>query len=253
MSFETIQVSNPAEKILQVTLNRPRQFNALNKQTMLELKDALNLSFEVLILTGSGRSFCFGADFTEFQNRQDLPALLDLFQSLILDLYHHPKITIACLNGFATGAGLDLALASDFRFAAEKIKLGEAYISMGLVSDGGGSFTLPRLVGIACAMEMFLTGEAVTAEDAMRMGFVNKVCSQADLMPRTLEFANQLLSKPATARTHIKRLLKNPSPTLQEALNKEWAAQLLCFDDPDHLRLAEEFNAKTQRHKEKKD
>jgi len=257
LNFETIQESNPSEKVLQVTLNRPRQFNALNRQMMLELKSAVQEfterpEQECLILTGAGRAFCFGADFAEFQNRTALPDLLDLFQGLILDLYDCQKTTIACVNGFATGAGLDLALACDFRVAVEKTKLGEAYISMGLVSDGGGSFLLPRLIGPARAMEMFLTGDAVVAEEAMAMGFVNQVYPQSDLMAGAIEFANRLVSKPAMARSQLKKLLKTPASNLRDALRNERAAQLLCFEDPDHLRLAEEFNAKAQRRKENK-
>jgi len=213
---------------------------------MLEIRQALadfvdNPDTQTLILTGSGRFFCFGADFMEFQNRSALADLLELFQNLILKLYHTSKITIACLNGFATGAGLDLALACDFRTAAEKIKLGEAYIGMGLVPDGGGSFLLPRLIGSSRAMEMFMTGEAVTAEDALSVGLVHRIFPQEELLSRTIEFANQLASKPATARHHIKRLLKEPALTLQDALRKEREAQLLCFADPEHIRLAEEF------------
>src|SRR5207342_2534472 len=110
--YEQIEVSHPAERIRLVTLNRPRQFNALGKTTFIELQETID-QFEqsedsILILTGSGRAFCFGADFQEFQDRTQLPELLALFQKLILRIYNCSKITIASLNGFATGAGLDL-------------------------------------------------------------------------------------------------------------------------------------------------
>ena len=251
MNFETIQVDRTSEKILTVTLNRPRQFNALNRKMIEELLQVLDEPAEFLIFTGSGRAFCFGADFSEFQDRSSLRVVLGLFQTLILNLYDCSMITIACLNGFATGAGLDLALACDFRIAAEKIKLAEAYISMGLVPDGGGTYVLQQLIGMPRALEMLLTGDAIAAEEALNIGLINKVVSQADLLPAANGFIQQLASKPYTARKLIKRLVKNRPNNLLDALSFEREAQLVCFNDPDHLRLAEEFNAKAQRRKDK--
>src|SRR3990172_3643407 len=175
--FEHLLLTNPAERVLQVAINRPRQLNALAKQTIQELHACIS-HFEastdsILLLTGTGRAFCFGADFQEFQDRGSLPTLLQIFQDLILKLYHCSKITIACLNGFATGAGMDLALACDFRIAAETIKMAEAYISMGLVPDGGGSCLLTELVGPARALQMLISGEAITAEEALSLGIVH--------------------------------------------------------------------------------
>lgn len=255
MSYQHLELTKPAEHVLQVRLNRPRQFNALNQSTIQELSQALegfeSSSDEFLILTGAGRAFCFGADFAEFENRKELPNLLNIFQRLVSLLYSCSKITVACLNGFATGAGLDLALACDFRIGSEKIKLGEAYISMGLVPDGGGSFLLPRLIGTGRALEMLLTGEAISAEEAAAIGLIHRVFPAADLHDRTMQFIHQLSLKPATARQLIKKLVKEPATNLRDALQKEKEFQLICFDDPEHLRLAEEFNAKTQRRKEK--
>ena len=255
MSYQHLELTKPADHVLQVRLNRPRQFNALNQTTIQELFQALEgfeaSNDEFFILTGAGRAYCFGADFTEFENRGELPNLLSAFQRLVLRLYDSPKITLACLNGFATGAGLDLALACDFRIASEKIKLGEAYISMGLVPDGGGSFFLPRLIGTGRALEMLLTGEAISAEEALSIGLIHRVFPAADLLAGTMQFIHQLSLKPAKARQLIKKLVKKPTPNLRDALQMEKESQLICFEDPEHLRLAEEFNAKTQRRKEK--
>ena len=251
MNYEHLSVSSPAGNIVQVQLNRPRQMNSLNLQTIQELKHMLeefeNSEQEFLILTGSGRAFCFGADFQEFQNREALPALLALFQELIVRFYHSPKITVAALNGFATGAGLDLALACDFRIAAEKVKLGEAYISMGLVPDGGGSFLLPQFIGVGRALEMLIKGEAIVAEEAFRIGLVHRICPAAELLQTALQYALDLSAKPKKARQWIKDLVKNPSASLQQALQRERVAQLTCFDDPEHLRLAEEFLKKRRK------
>ncbi|MCI0411734.1 enoyl-CoA hydratase/isomerase family protein [bacterium] len=245
MSYQNLELTKPADQVLQVLLNRPRQFNALNQTTIQELLHALqqfeDSTDEFLILTGAGRAFCFGADFTELENREQLPHLLDHFQRLISQLYDCSKITVACLNGFATGAGLDLALACDFRIAAEKIKLGEAYVSMGLVPDGGGSFYLSRLIGTGRALEMLLTGEAISAERACEIGLLHRVCPANEILASTLKFLGELSAKPKLARQLIKKLVKNPSTNLNEALNQEREAQLLCFQDSDHQRIAEEF------------
>jgi enoyl-CoA hydratase/carnithine racemase len=256
LSYQQLELTNPADHVLQVSINRPKQFNALSRTTIQELFQVLegfeNSSDEFLVLTGAGRAFCFGADFSEFENRKELPNLLNIFQRLVFRLYDSPKITIACLNGFATGAGLDLALACDFRIATEKIKLGEAYISMGLVPDGGGSFFLPRLIGTGRALEMLLTGEAISAEEALAIGLIHRVFPATDLIAGTMQFINQLSLKPPKARQLIKKLVKEPAANLYDALQKERESQLICFEDPEHLRLAEEFNARTQRRKEAK-
>ena len=188
-----------------------------------------------------------GADFHEFENRDALPELLSLFQELILRMYHSTKITVAALNGFATGAGLDLALACDFRIAAEKVKLGEAYINMGLVPDGGGSFFLPNLIGSGRALEMLIRGEAIAAEEALRIGLVHSVCPATELSQTALRFVLDLSGKPKTARQLIKTLVKNPSASLEQALQQEREAQITCFHDPEHLRLAEEFLRKRKK------
>ena len=245
MTYEHLLLSEPASKILQVCINRPRQFNALSAQTINELSNCLQ-DFEqseasVLILTGAGRAFCFGADFNEFQNRRQLPHLLELFQNFILKLYHCSKITVAALNGFATGVGLDLALACDIRIASDRAKLGEAYVSMGLVPDCGGSFFLPQIVGSAKALQMLISGDSVSSGEAKMLGLVQEIYPADDLSGAALTLATQIAEKPQTAVRLIKRLLKTPADSLESALEKERDAQLVCFEDPEHRAIVEEF------------
>lgn len=246
--FEHLSVSKPAERVCRITLNRPRQFNALARQTILELHQALT-DFEespddILLVTGSGRFFCFGADFMEFEDKSALPSLLQSFQDLILRLYHCPKITVACLNGFATGAGFDLALACDFRLASDKCKVGEAYISMGLVPDGGGSFFMTRLLGISRALEFLATGDSIEAQEAHRLGLLHRLFSSETLQEEALSFAKSLCEKPQTALRQIKQLVKSPSVDLKTALEQERKSQLLCFADPTHQSIVRDFLAK---------
>jgi enoyl-CoA hydratase/carnithine racemase len=245
LTFEQLLVSEPAADILQITLNRPRRFNALGRALLGELTAALRDFHQslhrVLILTGSGRAFCFGADFEEFQDRSSLPAMLDAFQNVIRGIHDCPKITIASLNGFATGAGMDLALACDFRIAAQRAKLGEAYVSMGLAPDGGGSYFLPRMIGHSRALQMLATGEAIDATEARTLGIVNLVCPGEQLAAQTLAFAQPLSTKPQTAIRLIKTLLRqNASASLDTALRNERAAQLRCFEDPEHLEIVKQ-------------
>jgi enoyl-CoA hydratase/carnithine racemase len=244
--YENILISTAADSVRIVTLNRPRQLNALNRKTFQELNQAIE-EFEasqdsILILTGSGRAFCFGADFQEFQDRDQLPELLEIFQSLILRVYECSKITIAALNGFATGAGLDLALACDFRLASDRSKLGEAYISMGLVSDGGGSFFLTHALGISRAMHLLATGDSIDPAYAYQLGLVTGVYPADQLQNEALLLAQKLAAKPQTALRLIKRLVKQNFHTdLKTALQNEHAAQLQCFDDPTHQSIVTDF------------
>jgi 2-(1,2-epoxy-1,2-dihydrophenyl)acetyl-CoA isomerase len=250
--FQHLEITSPAEKIRVVTLNRPKQFNALGKTTFIELQEAIN-QFEqsedsILILTGSGRAFCFGADFQEFQDRTQLPELLALFQKLILQIYNCSKITIASLNGFATGAGLDLALACDFRVASDRVKLSEAYISMGLVSDGGGSFFLSKMIGMQRALQLLATGDSLDAQTAYSLGLVLSVHPSEQLQNEAINLAQKLAAKPQTALRLIKKLVKeNDRIDLESALRNERNAQLVCFEDADHAKLVTEYLNRKER------
>jgi enoyl-CoA hydratase/carnithine racemase len=153
-----------------IILNRPRSLNALNKEMIDELLYAVRQAgddpeVKVLLLTGAGRAFCFGADVSEFRQAQEQAGqdsawnMLLKSQNIIRLLTGMPKPTIAALNGFATGLGLDLALACDLRIAAERAKLGEAFVSMGLVPDGGGDFPPPPPCGVSESCRDDLYGE----------------------------------------------------------------------------------------------
>src|SRR5262245_26568832 len=242
---EHLEVTNPAEKIRVITINRPKQFNAMGKTTFIELHEAID-QFEqsedsILILTGSGRAFCFGADFQEFQDRSQLPELLSLFQKLILRIYYCTKITVASLNGFATGAGFDLALACDFRLASDRAKLGEAYISMGLVPDGGGSFFLTKMIGMQRAFQLLATGDSIDAQTAYSLGLLVSVHPSEQLQNEAISFAQKLAAKPQTALRLIKRLVKENKTELENAIDRERESQLDCVEDPEHRELVNEF------------
>ncbi len=236
-----------------VTLNRPRALNALNAAMIEEILDAVKKTaidpeVKAFILTGAGRAFCFGADISEFSQTSEnstpdsLLALLSKSQEMIRVLATLPQPTIAALNGFATGLGLDLALACDLRIAAERAKLGEAFVNMGLVPDGGGTFFLPRLVGFAKAAEIIFTGEPLPASEAERIGLVNRVVPSQDLEKSAQELADKLARGPSLAISLAKKALrKNLHGDLDAALQTEAESQKICFESQDHREAVAAF------------
>lgn len=256
MDYQTI-IYTKANGVATITLNRPRQLNALNEQMILEILDAVKKSaadeeVRVLILTGAGRAFCFGADISAFQKGDNSSAplaanLLPKAQEIIRTLVGMNKPTIAALNGFATGLGLDLALACDLRIAAERAKLGEAFINMGLVPDGGGTFFLPRLVGFAKAAELIFTGAAISSSEAERLGLINRVVPTSDLEKCVGELARQLAKSPSPALGLAKRLLwKNLQANIEEALLAEAESQKICLESRDHREAVQAYLEKRE-------
>ena len=236
-----------------IILNRPRALNALNAEMIDELLHALEQAGEdpevkVLLLTGAGRAFCFGADISEFRRAQEQSPqdsawnLLLKSQKIIRLLSSMRKPTIAALNGFATGLGLDLALACDLRIAAERAKLGEAFVSMGLLPDGGGTFFLPRLVGLAKAAEMIFTGEAIEALEAERIGLINRAVPTEDLIKSAQELADKLARGPTLAIGLAKEAIwRNLSQDIDSALKFEAQSQKACLESEDHREAVNAF------------
>lgn len=251
MDYQTILYTK-ADGVATITLNRPRQLNALNEQMISEILDAVKKAADdeevrVLILAGAGRAFCFGADISAFQQKESFftPLAVNLLpkaQEIIRTLVGMNKPTIAALNGFATGLGLDLALACDLRIAAERAKLGEAFITMGLVPDGGGTFFLPRLIGLAKAAELIFTGEAISSSEAERLGLINRVVPGPDLEKNVWELALKLAQSPSPALGLAKRLLwKNLQTNIDEALFSEAESQKICLQSDDHREAVQAY------------
>jgi enoyl-CoA hydratase len=191
-----------------LTFNRPQFRNALNYRAIDEaLKVAhdaeVDESVRVLILTGAGeKAFVAGADIEELRERNTMTELgrhSAQRQVLANLLETMPKPTIAAINGFAVGTGLELAMACTIRIASENAKFGQPEINLGIMPGNGGTQRLPRLVGEGHAMEMILTGELIDAQEAYRIGLVNKVVAQTELMNYVKELAKKLAAKPALA------------------------------------------------------
>lgn len=196
MNFENIIVTKD-DNVATITINRPEVLNALDKKTLCELSDAIKEvevddDVRALIITGSGRGFCSGADFKS--GSADVPK----FHEIIKGLTRLQKPVIASLNGAATGAGCDIALACDIRIASEKAKFSEIFIKRALAPDAGHYF-LPRLVGVGKAKELIFTGDIIDSKEAEKIGLVNKVVPSEDLESATKEMATRLAMGPTKA------------------------------------------------------
>lgn len=203
--------------VSKITLNRPGQLNAFTPEMIDNWVLALEESqrddtIRVIIVTGAGRAFCSGGDIKKMGERQDASAL-DRKNTLWKHIHRVPlllyeqidKPVIASLNGLAAGAGLDMALMCDLRIAAQSARFAETYANVGIVPGDGGAYFLPRLVGIAKALEMFWTREWVTAEEALRIGLVNRVVPDEDLESETMALAEKIAGAAPLAITLTKR------------------------------------------------
>jgi enoyl-CoA hydratase/carnithine racemase len=200
-----------------ITLNRPERLNAFTRE-MIDLwvealRDAQgNEAVQVLVVTGAGRAFCSGGDVGAMSDRpsQEITALdhkrwLEVVHRVPLTLEAIDKPVIAALNGPAVGAGLDMALMCDLRYAAVGARFSEGYVKVGLIPGDGGTYFLPRLVGTARALELLWTGDFVSAEQAEQIGLVNRVVPADQLLPEVYALAARLANGPSVAIRTTKR------------------------------------------------
>lgn len=197
-----------SEGLATITINRPEMRNALTQALMEEMGDAIDQAeadeeVRVLILTGAGdRSFVSGADIGEVGARSTLTELgpnSRIRRNVFLRLEHLFKPSIAAVNGYALGGGCELALACTLRIAADSARFGQPEINLGIIPGLGGTQRLTRLVGKGRAMELILTGEPIEAQEAFRIGLVNKVVPAAQLMEEARALAKKLAAKPPLA------------------------------------------------------
>jgi enoyl-CoA hydratase len=200
-----------------ITIDRPDKLNALNARVVAGLVRAfgdLAASSEqepvrVAILTGSGKAFVAGGDIGEMALLTPVEAkrFADSGQRLCHLIESVPYVVIAAVNGFALGGGCELALACDFIYAAEGVKLGQPEVNLGVIPGFGGTQRLMRRVGIAKAREIIFTGDMITAEQALGMGLVNAVCPHADLLSRVRDVAQKIASRGPLAVAAAKRVM----------------------------------------------
>jgi enoyl-CoA hydratase/3-hydroxyacyl-CoA dehydrogenase len=203
------------EPIAWIYLNRPERLNALNMEMIKELSQVLdelelNDKVRVLIITGTGRAFCAGADITAFQGVTPFLGAVYVrrFQELFNKIELYTKPVIAALNGYTVGGGLELSMACDFRIASELAELGQPEINLGLIPGAGGTQRLPRLIGEGKAKEIIYTGERIPAKEALNLGLVNKVVPHDELLNEARRFALKLSEKPPLSLVAAKYAVK---------------------------------------------
>jgi 2-(1,2-epoxy-1,2-dihydrophenyl)acetyl-CoA isomerase len=212
-----------------IRLNRPEKMNAIGTLTRGQLADAIKQAerddaVHVVVLTGSGRAFCSGADVTEMlgdgamRTPEDVGNVLrNEYMPMLMRLRTMPKPVICAMNGPAVGIGASYALACDIRIATPEAYLLEAFINIGLAPDGGVSWLLPRLAGTGVAYEMFFTGKPLSAADAHRLGVVNRIVPQERLEQEVRELAAQIASQPRQALAAAKRAVNHALESSYEA------------------------------------
>ena len=227
-----------------ITINRPAARNALTAETKVALLAALrdcssDERVRAVILTGAGQAFCSGQDLREHAELLASGSALDTvrqhYNPIIETVAGMPKPVVAALPGVAAGAGAGLALACDFRVAAERASLLLAFARVGLGADSGASWTLQRLVGVAKAAEMLMLAEPVDAATALKLGLLTSVVPDADLPEAAAALAARLAAGPTLAYAAIKEgLLYSTSHSLRESLEKEADLQARLASTEDH-------------------
>lgn len=241
MTFQNLLVAI-ADRIAKVTLNRPDKLNALNLQTMQELRTAFAQLKEdeavgAVILTGAGeKAFAAGADISELAKMtpvQAKNASRDA-QEFLRMLEHFPKPVIAAVNGFCLGGGNELAMACHMRWASENAKFGQPEVNLGIICGYGGTQRLARLIGKGRAIELIISGNMIDAEEAHRMGLVNHVVPQAALLSSCEKFLRTVLTKgPVAVSLSLEAVVRGLEMPLEEGIALESNLFGLAFSTQD--------------------
>ncbi|OLC18073.1 MAG: hypothetical protein AUH29_00095 [Candidatus Rokubacteria bacterium 13_1_40CM_69_27] len=243
MGYATL-LSERSGPIATITLNRPDARNALDVAMRRELVTALDEieadpEARVVVLTGAGGHFCAGGDVKLMRDRRHTAAegraRVALLNRLVLRLVDFPRPTIAMVDGFAVGAGCNLALCCDLVVASDRARFGEVFGKIGLVPDGGGTWLLPRLVGLARAKELIFTAEVIDAAEAHRLGLVNRIVPAAELDATTRALAERIAAGPPLALRLAKHLVNRATASdLPSALDLEAFSQAIAITSEDH-------------------
>src|SRR5437879_2944340 len=243
-----------------IRFNRPEKMNAIGALTRTQLAEAIKQAerddaVRVVVLTGSGRAFCSGADVTEMapgagmRTPEDVGNVLrNEYMPMLMRLRTMPKPVIAAMNGPAIGIGASYALACDIRIATPEAYLLEAFINIGLAPDGGVSWLLPRLAGTGIAYEMFFTGKPLSATDAHRLGVINRLVPADRLEAEVRELAGHLASQPRKALAGAKRAVVHAlESSFEEALEFESYLQEAQAASPEFAEGVQAFLARRKK------
>lgn len=240
MNFENI-IFKKEGSVGIVSINRPKALNALNTAVLTELNTALDQveadkEIYLLILTGEGKAFVAGADIAEMSNKTAAEA--KVFAKQGMDVFRRIEEltipTMALVNGFALGGGCELAMACDIRIASEKAKFGQPEVSLGITPGFGGTQRLPRLVGLAKAKELIFTADMIDAQEALKIGLVNKVTTAEELLNEGMAMAQKITSKGQVAVRYSKEAINSGMQVdIDTAMDIEANLFGLCFANPD--------------------
>jgi 2-(1,2-epoxy-1,2-dihydrophenyl)acetyl-CoA isomerase len=244
------------DAVVTLTLNRPDAMNALDVGLKEALRDTLaeletDRSCRAVVLAGAGKAFCVGQDLREHaetlaSGATDLDTVRAHYNPIAQRLASMPKPVVAAVRGTAAGAGASLALLADFRIGGPKTTFLMAFANVGLAGDTGVSWSLPRIVGHARALELLLLAEPVRAEQSFALGMLSRLVDDDEqVLPATQELAARLAAGPTVAYGAIKReLFIGDAGTLSDALAAEAQAQSICGATADHSRAVNAFVAK---------
>jgi len=217
------------DQVATLTLNRPEKFNAFNREMALLLQQELDAcrqnEIRAVVITGNGKAFCAGQDLGEVVDPQGpgmARILMEHYNPIVTRIRELGKPVIAAVNGVAAGAGANLALCADITIAGESANFIQAFSKIGLVPDTGGSFFLPRLIGMQRAAALMMTGDKLSAAEAASMGMIWKTVPDQELLAQAMGLAKQLATMPTTALGLIKQQLNASfTNTIEEQLQLE--------------------------------
>ena len=247
MDFNNILVREE-EGIGFIIINRPELRNALNIDTLLEIESAMDVlrddkNIRVIIFTGAGeKSFAAGADISQLNKRTMIEALKPNMTATYRKIEDYEKPTIAAINGFALGGGLELALACDIRVASLNAKVGLPEVGLGIMPGAGGTQRLSRIIGKGKAMELILTGDVITAAEAERLNLISKAVPQEELMDAAKEYARRIsLKGPLALRMAKAAVNRGADMEMETALYLEKLAQTILIGSEDKLEGTQAF------------
>jgi enoyl-CoA hydratase len=248
MAYKTI-IYEVKENVAWLTFNRPETLNAQNTELRQEVIAALDEAriddnVHMVVITGAGRAFSAGADITEWPRMYPMDIIKDFhgarsFYSIMRQI---PKPVIAMVNGYALGGGCEAVMACDIVIASDKAKFGQPEVKIGIIPGGGGTQVLPRLIGEKRAKELIMTGDFITAQEALQMGMINKVVPAEKLLETTQEMIGKLKAQsPVTLRFCKLAVNKSLEMGLTEGLKSEQDIFALCFSTEDQKEGAKAF------------
>lgn len=259
MNFDTITL-NKTDHIATITLNRPDEMNALTTTMLHELIAAVNDvsnddDVRVVVLAAAGKAFCSGADVSEGGKNSGLSGtpnemrrnLQETYQSVALGLRRLNKPVIAMVNGAAVGAGCDFAFACDMRVGSPKAKFRNGFVKVGLIPGGGGTWLYTHVMGLGRGLEFLFTGDFLGAEEAERIGVLNRLVPAEELESATMELARKIAKNPPLAVQMSKMMAYRALDTdLETALETSAAYQALALSSEDHREGVNAFMEKRE-------